>query len=315
MRPLTMSLASARKPSALPLRVFFAVLVLVFGFEYAIMIFLDSISPPRPGEGALNFVDSTLLTVMLAPALWLLVVRPLQRLFEARGRLLGQLFAAQEEERARIARDLHDELGQQLTAVMVGLRTVQDGTTVEECRERAAAAARAGAGALDSVRAIARGLRPAVLEDLGLVPAVERLCEELRSVHDLEVSLKLEVPSDRRFPTAVEVCVYRLLQESLTNAARHSGATRVMVELRASARAVELEVSDDGRGFDLAATPPGSTGLDGMKERVAMLDGQLRITAGNGQGTRVLVSLPLDEAGVTSRGALAGRGHGKDGAL
>lgn len=279
----------------MPLRVFFAVLLLVFGIEYLIMIFLAAISPPRPEGSSLDIVDSTLLTLLLAPALWLLVVRPLQRLFEARGQLLAQLFNAQEEERARIARDMHDELGQQLTAIMIGLRNVQEAATLEQSRERALVVSRIGADALDSVRAIARGLRPVVLEDLGLLPAVERLCEEFRTVHDVEVELDSTIPADRRFEPAVEICVYRLLQESLTNAARHSGARRVRVELRATKAAVGLMVSDDGRGFNPSVVKKNSSGLQGMRERVGLLDGEVKIESTQGGGTRVVAAIPTSD--------------------
>lgn len=279
----------------MPLRVFVAVLLLVFGIEYAIMIFLASISPPRPEGTSLDVLDSVLLTTLLAPAIWWLVVRPLQKLFEARGRLLGQIFQAQEDERARIARDLHDELGQQLTAIMLGLRTVQESTTLEQGRVRAAAVARIGSDALDSVRAIARGLRPAVLEDLGLGPAIERLCEEFRSVHDVEVHLDSEIPPERRFAPPVEICIYRLLQESLTNAARHSGAASVKVSLKLTRSSIGLWVSDDGRGFNPAVLRTGSSGLQGMKERVSMLNGELKIESQDGGGTRVVAGIPVDE--------------------
>lgn len=292
----------------MPVRVFAVVLLLVFGIEYAIMIVLASITQPRPDGASINVIDSALLTALLAPALWWLVVRPLQRLFEARGRLLGQLFQAQEDERARIARDLHDELGQQLTAIMVGLRTVQEAATIEQGRERAATVARIGADAIDSVRAISRGLRPAILEDLGLRTAVDRLCEEFRSVNDVDVTLASDFPQERRLASAVETCIYRLLQESLTNAARHSGATCVRVNLRLTNTAVSLTVSDDGSGFDPAAVPAGSSGLQGMRERVALLDGELTIESKAGGGTRVRAQLPATGHLKDARGNRPARG-------
>lgn len=288
-------LAYFRQPSAMPLRVFVAVLLLVFTIEYAIMLLLASITPPRAFGASMEVWDATLLTVLLAPALWWLVVRPLQNLFEARGRLLSQLFQAQEEERGRIARDLHDELGQQLTAIMIGLRTAQEAPTLEACRDRSAAAARIGADALESVRVIVRGLRPGVLEDLGLVPAVERLCEDFRAVHDVDVSLRSTIPPERRFAPPVEMCLYRMLQESLTNAARHSGATSVGVSVSAAPSSLQVEVTDDGRGFDTSVVSAGSSGLSGMRERVTMLGGVLRVESAAGSGTRVFAQIPIDD--------------------
>lgn len=278
----------------MPLRVFAAVLILVFGLEYAIMLFIASISPPRHAEAGLEFLDSLLLTTLLAPAIWWLVVRPLQKLFEARGRLLRQLIEAQEEERARISRDLHDELGQQLTAILLSLRAVQEAPTLEVARERALFATGIGADAIDSVRAISRGLRPAVLQDLGLATAIERMCDEFRSVHDVEVVLKQQLPVDLALPQQVETCLYRVLQESLTNAARHSGAGRVDVDISLIGSRIMLRVEDNGGGIVRSATHTGSSGLLGMKERVTMLDGDLRVESHEGRGTSVRASIPLD---------------------
>lgn len=299
-----------RRPSAMPVRVFAIVLLLVFGIEYAIMLILASLTPPRPDGDSINVIDSTLLTVLLAPALWWLVVRPLQRLFEARGRLLGQVFQAQEDERARIARDLHDELGQQLTAIMIGLRTVQEAPTLQQGRERAATVSRIAADAIDSVRAISRGLRPAILEDLGLRPALDRLCEEFRSINDVDVTLTSDIPQGRRFAPAIETCIYRLLQESLTNAARHAHAAHVRVELSLIDHSVSLTVSDDGEGFNPAEVAPRSSGLQGMKERVAMLDGELTVESKAGGGTRVTAHIPVADHAESRRVRTAGKGEG-----
>ncbi|MBY0308090.1 MAG: sensor histidine kinase [Phycisphaerales bacterium] len=286
-------LIAVRRPSAMPLRVLLAVLLLVFAVEFGIMLALPAASERQQPEWTLSLIDSLTLTVLLTPALWLLVVRPLQRLSESRGRLLGNLLSAQEDERARIALDLHDELGQQLTAVLIGARAVRDATTLQAARERSEAVTAAAGSALESVRAISRGLRPPALNDLGLRPALERLADEFRSVHDIEVEMNLGLGADDRFSGHVETCIYRLVQEALTNVSRHSGARCARVCVSATARGVEASVSDDGKGFDAGSVRPG-VGLAGMRERIAALGGELDVEAAPGRGVRVAACVPAE---------------------
>lgn len=280
-------------PSGQPLRIFAIVLVLVLGAEFGVMLLLRAMPEGMRGSALEAVVDAAILTLVLAPALWLLVARPLQRLLASRGQLLSQLFDAQEEERARLARDLHDELGQHLTAILIGLRTVDDAPDLPQARERARGAAEAAAASLDKVRRIARGLRPTVLEDLGLIPAVERVCEEFRSVNGLPVELELGLSPGDRFSAQVEMCVFRVLQESLSNAARHAAPRSVRVELCRSAAGLDLVVTDDGRGFAITERAGSSFGLHGMRERVELLDGRCEITSAPGRGTTIHAAIPL----------------------
>ncbi|MBX3379951.1 MAG: sensor histidine kinase [Phycisphaeraceae bacterium] len=282
-----------RRPSAQPFRTFAIVLAFVALIECLIMLLFGVVLSGNRHPIAEAAIDTTLLTIMLAPTLWFAIVRPIQRLSASRGLLLSQLFDAQEQERARIARDLHDELGQQLTAILVSLRTVEQAESLPVAHSRAKTAAESAAAALGEVRRISRGLRPIVLEDLGLIPAVEHLCEETQANHGIRIELAVELKPDERFPAATEVCIFRVLQESLTNCVRHAQATHVRAVLSRDAETLSLTVRDDGKGFDATRPFGPSFGLHGMRERVELLDGRYDIESVRGKGTAVRVVLPL----------------------
>lgn len=212
----------------------------------------------------------------------------------ARNRELAQgLIALQESERAALARELHDEMGQRCTALRIEtavLRHCADGDRAGML----AAAARADASAqalYQSVRELLQRLRPAQLDELGLLAALQALCEgwELRSGVAC-VFLHEGVPDD--LPDAVEVAVYRVAQEALTNAVRHAHATTVRLRLMRSGTDLQLEVGDDGCGVDLAV-PRRGLGLLGASERAAALGGQLVLASAPGQGLRLTLRLPL----------------------
>jgi len=274
------------RPSAQPFRVFVIVLLTVSVLEGVIMLAFGALLSQRHPffEAAL---DTFMLTTMLAPALWLAVVRPLQHSSTARGRLLAQMFDVQENERARIARDLHDELGQQFTAILLSLRSIEQADNLDSVHERAHAAVAAANAGLTDVRRIARGLRPVVLEELGLVPAVERLCEEIFSAHGTRPELSIRLQQGIRFSPAVEMAVFRVLQEALTNCVRHSSASRVRVELSGNSDAIRLTIDDDGCGFEPGSHPAASLGLHGMRERVELLDGRFTVRSSPGAGTTI----------------------------
>ncbi len=177
--------------STSPLRVFGTVLVLVFVVEMGIMLTMPMWSPWPIGDVALSAMDAAVLTVVLSPAIWFVTVRPLKRLFEQRGRLLSRVIEVQEQERARLSRDLHDDLGQLLTAILVGLRTISDAPDIHQARERAQRLAGNASESLEVARRMAHGLRTGVLEDLGLPAALERLVEDM--------TLGSGVPISRRF--------------------------------------------------------------------------------------------------------------------
>ena len=211
--------------------------------------------------------------------------------------LMARVIDAQEAERARVARDLHDDIGQALTSVLLGLRLVEGavsaGGAPEAARERVDEVRTLVADALGSVRRLAFDLRPTVLDDVGLVAALERLVAETATRHGLSARLDLDgFDANRRLAPELETVVYRIVQEALTNVARHAAASRVDVRVIADTAAVRGEVGDDGKGFDPAPVAS-SLGLAGMRERAVLAGGRLEVASAPGAGTRVAFEVPL----------------------
>ncbi|MBL8746553.1 MAG: sensor histidine kinase [Phycisphaerae bacterium] len=288
--------ATTRSISLSPLGVFGIVLSSVFLVEASIMLVgvwgtehfsLRSIGPA--------FADAMILTVVIAPVIWLLVVLPLRSLHQQRGVLLSRLFESQEQERARLARDLHDDLGQHLTAILLTLRASDPPVSLEQAGERLQAVRALASSSLEAVRRISRGLSPVVLADFGLREAAERLCEDLSALAKTEIVRSIDLPPGR-LPAAVEIGAYRVLQEALANALKHSGATRIEVALRKSGDCLDLEVRDNGCGLakDGAALHPGRPGLGlrSMQERVALLGGRFEIRSERHTGTALAARIP-----------------------
>jgi PAS domain S-box-containing protein len=217
--------------------------------------------------------------------------------------LLERTLSAQEEERRRIARELHDESGQLLTAVLVGLRTLEDARSLADVAALAQRLRAIAAKAIGEVGRLARGLHPTVLDDHGLGVALGRYVAEYATTHNIAVNLALDEHDCRTLPPAVQIALYRILQEALTNVARHSGATAVRVRLVRSAAAVEVAVVDDGCGFDAKAVAVSShrLGIQSMRERAAMLGGTVSFRPRR-KGTEFLVQLPLGNRDVQPMG-------------
>lgn len=210
--------------------------------------------------------------------------------------LSQQLVAAQEEERKHLSRELHDEVGQMLSALRMELgrlervRTAGDGLFAEamlECKRLADTMLR-------TVRNLAQGLRPSMLDDLGLQPALEWHARDFRRRYGLRLNLRVHGEINA-LPEQVRTCVYRIVQEALTNCARHANASEVDVTVSREPDRLRLTVSDDGVGFDVN-TPRDGLGLVGMQERVRDLNGVLTMQSYRGVGTRLSMSLPLEGA-------------------
>lgn len=281
-----------------PTRVFALVLLTVFSVEGAIMLFLPQLPTAWRGSLLESLFDAATLTIVTAPAVWLLAVSPLRRLFEARGRLLQRLFESQERERAHIARDLHDGVGQNLTALLVGLKTIEEAGDLATARARARDLRGFASTAHGEVRRLARGLRPVILEELGLLSAVERLCEEFQGTHGVKVTLVRDPMPDARLEPEAETALYRIVQEGLANVARHAGASRVEVRLGQRENALALSIRDDGRGFDAGDLDARRRaecgfGLASIRERTLMLGGECAVRAVPGEGTAVEIRVPL----------------------
>jgi two-component system sensor histidine kinase UhpB len=216
--------------------------------------------------------------------------RMLDRLESSRREAARAALAAQEGERSRVARELHDEIGQTLTAVALQADRAAGGDP-QRAPHELARVADALRESLDEVRRIARELRPEALDDLGLANALIALCRRLdgeggpRVRHDIRGKL----PS---MPPDIELVIYRVAQEGITNALRHSGAEAVAVCLAADAEAVTLSVKDDGRGMP-AKPPSGTAGISGMRERALLVGGRLSIESQPGKGIEVRLLVPL----------------------
>jgi signal transduction histidine kinase len=217
--------------------------------------------------------------------------------------------SARHEERSRIARELHDSISQELFSLSVlagGLRrALPAGSPVlpeVETMERTAG------GAMREMRSLLLALRPVALEEADLVGAIEGVCHAYSERLGIPVRAELELAGagPAGLPPAVEHAVLRVTQEAVANAARHAGPDQVTVRLQADGQRVELEIADDGRGFDVAArlSEAGGLGLRTMRDRVTELDGLLTIDSAPGEGTRVRACFPLREAGAIGTGAM-----------
>jgi PAS domain S-box-containing protein len=217
-----------------------------------------------------------------------------------RARLLERLISAEDDERRRIARELHDETGQSLTALLVGLRAITDMAVPPEVRPVAQRLRDIAARTVDDVGRLARGLHPAVLDDKGLAAAARRYVGDyVRSFGTALDFVAGDLDSPRLAPLTAATA-YRILQETLTNVARHARARKITVELKRDESALELLVRDDGVGFEVSrAHDAGSgLGLHGMRERVTLLGGSIQIESRLGQGTVVRARIPADGTAV-----------------
>jgi signal transduction histidine kinase len=198
---------------------------------------------------------------------------------------------AQEVERARLARELHDETGQALTSILLGLKTLEERVDSEEGGAAVAELRDLVVKTLQDVRRLAVELRPAALDDFGLVPALERLRDTVSEQSGVSVDLRSQLGKER-LPAETETALYRIVQEALTNILKHASATRVTVRLSRDERSVSLVVQDDGRGFDPESVRQGGLGLIGMRERVALLGGRLTVESSEGAGTMLRAEVP-----------------------
>ena len=201
-----------------------------------------------------------------------------------------------EEEKSKVARELHDELAQSLTALKMDTDWVRDNVAVapQQALQKLAEMMVLIDGAVASTRRIASDLRPLLLDDLGLVPAIEWLAGNFSQRHG--VACRLSVAEDLELQEPYATAVFRMVQESLVNVAKHAGATQVDVRVELRDGKILLEVSDDGKGFDVAAPRrPGSLGLMGLHERAELLEGTVTLTSTPGAGTRVDIRMPLPQ--------------------
>jgi two-component system sensor histidine kinase UhpB len=211
-------------------------------------------------------------------------------------RLPQRILTAQEEERKRVARDLHDQSAQSLTLMLVRLRLLERAADATQAREQVRELRELTARALEEIRRIALELRPKILEDLGLGDALAWRVDELNASGAVRATLSVS-GLDRRLPEAIELVLYRVAQEAITNVTRHARARTARIVLERSNAVVSLVIEDDGRGFDLDAAisdEPG-LGLSGMRERMTLVGGRLDICSTPGRGTRLVATAPAPE--------------------
>jgi two-component system sensor histidine kinase UhpB len=215
--------------------------------------------------------------------------------------LTAQVISAQEEERKRIARELHDEAGQALTTLIIGLEQgVQsmDGEHLTRSREVVAHLRDVAVQTLEEIRNLALDLRPSLLDDLGLIAAVRWYARTCRGRSGLPVEVTVEgIADDERLAPEVETAVFRIVQEGLTNVLKHAGARRVWIDLRRDEAGLSVDIADDGIGlppFDVAAADrSGRLGLFGMVERARLLGGEMEIGPRPAGGTRLRLRVPI----------------------
>ncbi len=214
----------------------------------------------------------------------------------ARQGLLRRAIEAGEEERKRLARELHDHTGQMLTALIAGLGALEARATDAEQRATVVSLHQLAAQTLGDIHDVSRTLRPAALDDLGLIDALEKLCSMVAQRFGKQVNFDNEGWADeQRLPAELEVALYRIVQEALTNAVRHANARRIQVFLQLQGGAVLVMVEDDGHGFALATRQLDADkfGLLGIEERAALFGGHACLESTPGGGTQLSVSIPV----------------------
>jgi len=242
---------------------------------------METVDLLRPGQRLQVFRDDEIGRVVTT------FNRMLDRLESERQESGRRVLAAQEAERVGIARDLHDEVGQVLTGVLLQLNAISEGAPEHE--EELGEARQSVRRALDEVRRISRDLRPEMLEHLGLVSALTELARSFARLTGIAVERQFAVSLPKLQPE-VELAIYRIAQESLTNIARHAQARRVVISLEPSRDSIVLRVADDGRGFVGAATEHG--GMRSMRERALLVDGALAIKPAPEGGIEVRLEVP-----------------------
>jgi signal transduction histidine kinase/HAMP domain-containing protein len=266
---------------------------------------LGTLSLARQSSAGLEY-DTIRLLMAMAEALGIAVdnsrtARHLEDAGEIREQLLEKLITAQEEERRRIARELHDDASQSLAALAISLDGIADAlpTRNRDAKHKLELLRQQAIQTLSRIRNLALELRPSALDDLGLTMAIDWYAKDYLANHGIEV--EIEVAGDEvKLPSYTETMLFRIVQEALTNIVKHAAASRVTVKVEFAADTVVAQVTDDGAGFDVdSAMGSGgmrrNLGIHGMTERATLLGGRFAIRSRRGEGTRLRVEVPLEE--------------------
>ena len=271
-------------------------LATTFAAEYLIMKLLPLILPAGCGATCEAMLDACLLTLVVAPVLWLTALRPLQRMAQSHMLFLRRALTSQEEERQRITREIHDGIGQSLTSLMLGLRALEETTGDSKTCDNARSLREMGSGIHDELRRIVRGLRPAILDQLGLAAATLRLAEDIRNTSASTLEVDVEKLVGVRLDSELESNSFRILQEAIANAMRHASAKLIRVTADIRNNNLELTVEDNGHGFDMGNVIKNirsGYGIASIRERAMICGGRAELTTGPGKGTTVFAQLPL----------------------
>jgi signal transduction histidine kinase len=206
-----------------------------------------------------------------------------------------RVVSAQEAERRRLALELHDETGQALTSILLGLRAIRSAPDGDAAEQAEADVRALVVRALQDVRALAVELRPSALDDFGLAAALERLAETFGERSGIKTSIEANL--DERLPPEVETTLYRVAQEALTNVLKHADAKQVSIVVSKGERRVAATIEDDGRGFAASDVRDEALGLVGMRERLELVGGTLSVESSEGAGTTIAAQVPLTGAG------------------
>jgi len=222
-----------------------------------------------------------------------LALQVAQQQEEVRTLLLERALQVQEDERRRIARELHDEAGQLMTSLLVGLRTVSDARRLADAKQQAKRLREIASDAINELGRLARGLHSSVLDDLGFEPAIRRFVHEFAKTQGIQVELQMTTARLEELSRDEQIHLYRIVQEALTNVARHAKAHRVAVKVESSLSDLQVTVRDDGRGFSgVENNSSRHLGVLGMRQRALSMGGTLEITSPVEGGTCVRVQIP-----------------------
>jgi len=269
-------------PNHPPMRSFLGVPVMTRGVAFGNLYLAE-----KQPAGSFTEEDEEIATILAAQA-----AVAIENAGSVQRDALRRAVQAQEGERRRLARELHDETGQALTSILLGLSAVERAESAEAAHAAAGELRKLVVETLQDVRRLAVELRPSALDDFGLAPALRRLGQTVREAGKLDVQVEARL-GEERLPADVETALYRIVQEALTNVVKHAGADHVSIVVTRKPESVVVMIEDDGRGFDLAQSSGDRLGLLGMRERVQLLDGSLVVEAAPGSGTTLIVELPL----------------------
>ena len=231
---------------------------------------------------------------------------------DSRRLLIRMLVAAEEKERGRLSRELHDHVGQQLTGLLLGLRVLERDEPSPERLARIRELGELTSTLSGELHEVAVQLRPPALDNLGLERALRSHLDEWSERHGIEVEFEADPLDETSLTGEIEATIYRIVQEALTNVVKHANATRVEVELERREGSIVACVTDNGVGFDPSNEPRGGSrrlGLRGMRERLALLGGRLEISSGKGEGTTLTAHIPVVEKASIAAAQSQGEGR------